>query len=77
MKKQSLGDLNGYLFEQLERLNDPELTDEDLSRELKRAKAVTGVASQVVANAQVVLKAKMAYEENLERDAKKPDLLEG
>ncbi|MEQ7216761.1 hypothetical protein ABQD61_12825 [Enterococcus asini] len=77
MKKQSLGDLNGYLFEQLERLNDPELTDEELSRELKRAKAVTGVASQVVANAQVVLKAKMAYEENLERDAKKPDLLEG
>lgn len=77
MKKQSLGDLNGYLFEQLERLNDPELTDEELSRELKWAKAVTGVASQVVANAQVVLKAKMAYEENLERDAKKPDLLEG
>lgn len=77
MKKQSLGDLNGYLFEQLERLNDPELTDEEFSRELKRAKAVTGVASQVVANAQVVLKAKMAYEENLERDAKKPDLLEG
>ncbi|WP_270596807.1 hypothetical protein [Enterococcus asini] len=77
MKKQSLGDLNGYLFEQLERLNDPDLTDEELSRELKRAKAVTGVASQVVANAQVVLKAKMAYEENLERDAKKPDLLEG
>lgn len=77
MKKQSLGDLNGYLFEQLERLNDPELTEEELSQELQRAKAVTGVASQIVANAQVVLKAKLAYEENLERDAKKPDLLEG
>lgn len=77
MKKQSLGDLNGYLFEQLERLNDPELTEDELALELQRAKAVTGVASQVVANAQVVLKAKLAYEENLDRDAKKPDLLEG
>lgn len=77
MKTQSLGDLNGYLFEQLERLNDPDLTEEELKTELERTKAVTSVAGQIVANAQVVLKAKLAYEENLDRDAKKPDLLEG
>lgn len=75
--KNTLGDLNGYLFEQLERLNNPEMTEDEMKLEIERARTVTGVASQVISNGNLVLKAKIAYDENLQRDAVKPKLLEG
>lgn len=55
--KNTLADLNNALFEQIERLQDDELTDEQLEKELKRAKAVTGVASVIVQNGELALKA--------------------
>ena len=48
-----LTDLNNYLFAQLERLDDEELTDEALNKEIGRAKAITGVASQIISNGQL------------------------
>lgn len=59
--KNRLSDLNNYLFEELERLNDDEeLQDENkLKRELERSKAITGVSQQIISNANVVLKAKI------------------
>lgn len=54
--RNTLGDLNNHLFEQLERLNDEKLTGEDLKEEIVRAKAVTGLASQIIANGTLVLK---------------------
>lgn len=74
--KNTLGDLNNHLFAQLERLGDEELSGEDLNREIDRAKAITGVASQVINNAELVLKAKIAYDE-ADRSAPKPKMLEG
>jgi len=56
--RNTLGDLNNHLFEQLERLNDEELKGEKLVEEMARAKAVTGLASQIIANGTLVLKAK-------------------
>ena len=52
--------LNNYLFEELERLNDDESlsNEEQLNKELKRSKAITQVACQIVQNAKVVLDAK-------------------
>lgn len=55
MPKNKLSDLNNHLFEQLERLNDEELIGEDFNIEVHRAKAMTGLATQIVKNAQVML----------------------
>lgn len=49
--KNTLEDLTNHLFAELERLGDESLTDEQLEREIERSKAVTGVAQQVIANA--------------------------
>lgn len=57
--KNNLGDLNNYLFEELERLNDDESleNDVDFEKELKRSKAITDVASKIIDNASTVIKA--------------------
>ena len=59
--KNKLSDLNNYLFEELERLNDDETlsNNEELEKELKRSKAITDVSNQIIQNANVVLKAKI------------------
>lgn len=56
--KNTLGDLNNHLFAQLERLSDEELNGEQLKEEMQRAKAVTSLASQIIANGTLVLKGK-------------------
>lgn len=42
--KNTLTDLNNYLFEQLERLNDDEISEEQLERELRKADSIVKVA---------------------------------
>ena len=69
-------DLNNHLFAELERLGDEELTGDKLLEEINKAKAVTGIASQIIANGQLALKAKMAIDESLGSDAKLPKMLE-
>ena len=46
--KNTLTDLNNHLFEQLERLNDDELDDAQLDKELRRAEGMTKVATQII-----------------------------
>lgn len=52
-----LTDLNNHLFAQLERLNDEDISQEQMAAEISRAKAITGLASQIIANGTLVLKA--------------------
>ena len=58
--KNDLGTLNNYLFEQLEILNDDETLDseDNFDKEMKRAKAITGVAKTIIDNANLLLDAK-------------------
>ena len=57
MPRNTLGDLNNQLFEQLERLNDESIKGDDLREEIARAKAVASIASQIIANGTLVIKA--------------------
>lgn len=76
--KNTLGDLNNHLFAQIERLSDEDLSGDKLSEEIERAKSITSVASQIIANGNLVLKAKEMQAETLGRSSTKiPEMLEG
>lgn len=61
--KNTLTDLNNYLFEQIERLNDDGLTKEELDMQLQKSEAINKVAKTIVDNANVALSAqKTMYE---------------
>lgn len=75
--KNTLGDLNNYLFEQLERLTDDELDGEDLAVEISRSRAVTGIASQIIQNGNLVLRASIAQDERMDANARMPRMLKG
>jgi len=49
--RNKMTDLNNHLFAQLERLSDDDISQEDLSKEIQRSKAMTNVAQQIVENA--------------------------
>lgn len=53
--KNKLIDLNNHLFEQMERLNDDDLTDDQLEKEVKRARAMEGLAANIIDNAKLAL----------------------
>lgn len=58
--KNKLSDLNNHLFEQLERLEDQELSPEDLKKEFQRAKAIAGVSEKIIDSAKLALEAQKA-----------------
>lgn len=75
--KNTLGDLNNHLFEQLERLNDEDLKGEELEEEITRSKAINEVAKQIISNGSLVLSAKRLMDNRLDADTKTPKMLEG
>ena len=54
--KNTLIDFNNYLFEQLERLNDDQLTDEQLERELRKTDAVVKIGDAIIRNGELAFR---------------------
>lgn len=61
--KNTLSDLNNYLFEQMERLQDDSLDEEALDKEIKRSEAVQKVAKTIIENGKLALSAKKHLDE--------------
>lgn len=58
-----LSDLNNYLFEQIERLNDDELDETKLESEIKRSEAITKIARTIIDNGALTLQVKKHLDE--------------
>ena len=54
--RNTLTDLNNHLFEQLERLNDEDLDDDALEKELKRADGMSKIAEKIISNGELAYK---------------------
>ncbi|MBJ7541099.1 hypothetical protein JG537_05120 [Streptococcus sp. SL1232] len=57
MVRNTFEDLNNHLFEQIERLNDDELSADELEREVKRAKSISAISDKIIKAAETQLKA--------------------
>ena len=75
--RNTLGDLNNFLFSQLERLDNEELEGDELLKEIARSKAISEISKNVIENANVVLQAQKHMDEFRGTDAKMPRMLEG
>lgn len=72
-----LSDLNNHLFAQIERLGDEDLKGEDLKTEINRAKAVAGIATQIVQSAKITVDAmKLIGRGNVEKEDLKSLLID-
>ena len=69
-------DLNNHLFEQMERLNDEELSNEELEKEIRRAKAMTEISGQIIENAALWLDAEKIKATYGNRNIHLPAMLE-
>ena len=56
MARNTLNDLNDLLFEQMEKLRDDEMSEEQIKREISRANALTGLAEVAVRNGELAFK---------------------
>ncbi len=78
MTRNTLGDLNLYLFSQLERLDNEELSEDELQQEIQRSKAIASVSAQIISNANTVLEAQRFVSETVGRSkVEVPKMLEG
>ena len=75
--RETLTDLNGLLFEQMERLCNPDLTEEEINLELRRSAAMSGLAKNIIGNGDLVLRAIKFKDERMDVDSVVPKMLIG
>lgn len=74
--KNTLTDLNNHLFEALERLQDDDLDEAGLDKELKRCDATVKVADMIIRNGELALKTMQHLDEyGASKDAKLAPML--
>lgn len=61
--KTTLNDLNEYLFQELDRLTNEDLSAEELDKEIKRSDALQKIAKTVIDNGTLALHAKKYLDE--------------
>ena len=59
----SLADLNAILFNQIQKIQNDDATDEELEREIKKSEAITKLSSQVLSSANIALQAQKQFDE--------------
>lgn len=67
----NLVDLNNHLFAQLERLDDEDLTEEELNKELRRSEGMTKIAEQIIHNGELAYRT-MVHLDEYRYDEKRP-----
>ena len=78
--RNNLSALNDYLFEQIENIQDltEESSNEEVERTLRKASAISKIASQIISNGNLVLRAKeLEVTMNGRSDTSFPKMLEG
>jgi hypothetical protein len=73
--KNRLTDLNNHLFAEIERLGDEDLKGDELTKEIERARAITGVASQIIGTGALALKAATTLSNSIDSDFRAPSML--
>lgn len=61
--KNTLSDLNNYLFEAMERLTDDSLSADQLDQEIKRAESMSKVANQIIQNGELAYRTMVHMDE--------------
>lgn len=51
--RNTLGDLNNHLFAQLEKMDDDELTGEQIDNEIRRTEAMAKISEQIIKNGEL------------------------
>ena len=59
----NLNDLNEILFNQIRKLEDDDLTDEQLDREIRKSESITKTATVILKNAELALDAQKQFDE--------------
>ena len=68
---------NVYMFDELDRLSNEDLTGDALMTEIGRANAMTRVAERVIASADIAMRAIKMKDEAMDANFKLPKLLDG
>lgn len=79
MPKNTLNDLNSILFEQLERLNDLDMEQDEvevIDKEIQRADAINRTSKQIIKNATLALRGKQYLDTYGVERAAVPDVLQ-